>query len=126
MISIGISPDIFEIGSFHPTWHSLFTVVSVALAVYLIDRWGKREGLQEDAVTSTAVWAIIGGIVGARLVFVIYNWGRFFPDDLGGAFAIWEGGIAVSCTPLDTAGCQRRRAISLYGTRVLSSKDPHF
>ena len=94
MISIGIPPDIFEIGSFNPTWHSLVTVVSVALAVYLIDRWGRREGLQEGAVTSTAVWAIIGGIVGARLVFVIDNWG-FFSDNPDEIFAIWEGGIAV-------------------------------
>ena len=94
MISIGIPPSIFEIGSFNLTWHSLFTVASVALAVYLIDLWGKREGLREGVVTSTAVWAIIGGIVGARLVFVIDNW-DFFSDNPDEIFAIWEGGVAV-------------------------------
>ena len=94
MIRIGIPPVIVEFGSFSLTWHSLFTVAAIALAVYLIDRWSKRTDLPESAVTSTAVWAIIGGVIGARLVHVIDEWG-FFSDNPGQIFAVWEGGIAV-------------------------------
>lgn len=76
MIKIGISPNIFHIGGFLLTWHSAITAVSVVLAVVLIGRWARRAGL-EEAVLSVAPWAIAGGIVGARLLHVIDNWGYY-------------------------------------------------
>jgi phosphatidylglycerol:prolipoprotein diacylglycerol transferase len=45
-------------------------------------------------VYSTAIWAIIGGIVGARLVHVIDRW-DFYGDNPGEIIAIWSGGIAL-------------------------------
>ena len=63
-IRIGMDPDMFEIGSFVLTWHGFFTFIAVALAVFLVGRWAKKEGLDADAVYSVAVWAIVGGIIG--------------------------------------------------------------
>lgn len=94
MIRIGLSPDVVHIGGLVVTWHSLITVAAVALAVYLIDRWGKRAGFAEGMVSSVALCAIPGGIVGARLVHVIDNWG-FYSANPGQIIAVWNGGIAI-------------------------------
>lgn len=93
-LRIGMDPNIFEIGSFVLTWHGFLTFLSVALAVFLVGRWAKKEGMVPDAVYSVAVWAIIGGIIGTRLLHVIDLW-SFYSDNPAQIFRIWEGGITI-------------------------------
>ncbi len=94
-IRFGIDPDMFSIGSLLLTWHGFFTFISVALALYLVGRWSKKEGLDPDAIYSAAAWAIIGGILGARLVHVIDLWNEVYKHDFIRVFQVWEGGIAI-------------------------------
>ena len=94
-ITIGIDPNVFSWGNFTLTWHGLFTFVAVAVAVFLVGRWAKREGLVTDAVYSVAVWAIIGGIIGTRVFHVIDLWNDFYKDNPSQIFQIWEGGITI-------------------------------
>ena len=93
-IVIGIDPYIFELGAFTLSWHGFFTFVAVALAVFLIARWGSKDGIDPDTVYSLAVWAIIGGILGARVAHVIDRW-DFYGNNLSAAFSIWSGGLAI-------------------------------
>jgi len=95
MIHIGLNPDIFTLGPFQLTWHGFFAFVGVAVAVYLAGRWAKRSpGLNMDMVYSTAVWTIIGGILGARLIHVLDHW-RYYLDNPAQLPALWNGGIAL-------------------------------
>ena len=103
-ISIPFNPNIFGFGPFLLSWHGVFTFVAVATAVYLVHRWGTREGLNSDGILSVAVWCIIGGIVGARILHVIDFWngggvcGEPFTGYGDCALAIilvWQGGIAI-------------------------------
>lgn len=93
-ITIGISPNIFEFGGMVLSWHGFLTFVAVAVAVYLVARWGTKEGLVADAIYSVSVWAIIGGIVGARLVHVIDFWEIYQTNPISILY-IWNGGIAI-------------------------------
>ena len=93
-ITIGIAPNIIDSGSFVLSWHGILTFVAVATAVFLVVRWGRREGIVADDVYSVAVWGIIGGIVGARFFHVIDRW-DIYGDNLGQAFAVWRGGLAI-------------------------------
>ena len=94
-IRFGVDPDMFEIGSFVLTWHGFLTFVAVAVAVFLVGRWAKKEGLDSDAVYSVATWAIIGGIIGTRLVHVIDLWDEVYRHDPIQIIKIWEGGITI-------------------------------
>lgn len=69
------------------------------LAGILVARWrAKRVGLSPDHITDMGIWALFGGIVGSRLVYVVQNAEYYFntsrmdwsPLDL---FKIWEGGL---------------------------------
>lgn len=94
MIEIGMNPNIIDAGSFVLSWHGLLSVVAVAMAVYLVGRWAPRHGISADDVYSTAIWAIIGGILGARLVHVVDEW-SFYAAHPTQILAIWSGGIAI-------------------------------
>ncbi len=93
-ISIGIGPNLFDMGGLVLAWHGLLTFVAVALAVFLVAWWGSREGLSADAIYSVAVWAIIGGVIGARLVYIIDVW-DFYQNNLVKILYVWQGGIAI-------------------------------
>src|SRR3990172_9145169 len=94
MIRIGINPYMVEIGSFSISWHLFFTVVAIVVAVVLVIRWGKRAGVKEGIIYDLAPWAIVGGIVGARLVHVADNLG-FYSSNPAEILKVWNGGIAL-------------------------------
>ena len=93
-ITIGMDPD-FDFGAFTLSWHGLLTFVAVAVAVLLVVRWGVKEGLSADGIYSVAVWCIVGGIIGARLLHVIDFWQDIYQDDPVEIFRVWRGGIAI-------------------------------
>jgi len=92
---IGIDPDMFTVAGFVFTWHGLFTLIPVILAIYLVTRWARHKGIIPDVVFTTAVWVIIGGIIGARLVHVIDWWSGYYRADLVEILALWNGGLDV-------------------------------
>ena len=95
VIPIGINPNLFEIGPFIISWHGFLTFVSVAVAVFLVHRWGKREGLNSDALLSVAFWAVISGIIGARVVHIIDWWDSYYQYNPVSVLYFWQGGIAI-------------------------------
>ena len=94
-ISIPFGPNIIEFGPFILAWHGFFTFVAVATSVYLAVRWGTKQGLSADAIYSISVWAIIGGILGARIVHIIDFWGPIYQHDPIRLLYVWQGGIAI-------------------------------
>jgi phosphatidylglycerol:prolipoprotein diacylglycerol transferase len=94
MIHIGMDPNIFTVGSFTMSWHGLFTGLAVLAAVILAVSLSKEKGIRVDDVYSTALWGIVGGIIGARLFHVIDKWG-LYRDNLWQALRFWEGGLSL-------------------------------
>lgn len=94
-ITIDMDSDIFEIGSLILTWHGFFTFVAVAVAVALVARWGKQQGLDPDSIYSVAVWGILGGIFFSRLTHVVDRWGDVYQHDPLRAFEVWSGGVTI-------------------------------
>ena len=97
MIEIPVSPNLFDFQAgirWVVAWHGAFTVLGVVTAVYLVARWGPTRGISSDLIYSTALWAVIGGFIGARLVHVIDHWG-FYSDNPDQIIFIWQGGIGV-------------------------------
>ena len=81
MIEIDIAPNMFSSGSFVLSWHGFFSFVAVATAVFLVGRWARFRGVLADDIYTIAVWAIVGGVLGARLVHVVDHWGSFYQDN---------------------------------------------
>ena len=94
-IEIPFDPNISGGSGFALSWHGFLSFVAVAVAVWLVARAARREpSVHADMVYNTAIWGIIGGIIGARLVHVADNW-NVYGNNLTEIFAVWEGGIGL-------------------------------
>ena len=106
MIEIDIGPNVFSVEFIQLwtiSWHGFFSFVAVAMAVILIGRWAHLlvvdqdtdRRLDPDVIYSIAIWAIIGGVLGARLVHVIDNWGEIYSQRPSQILFLWSGGIGL-------------------------------
>ncbi|HEY7295089.1 MAG TPA: prolipoprotein diacylglyceryl transferase [Dehalococcoidia bacterium] len=93
-ININIDPNIGTFGPFQITWHGVFTAVGIAVAVIVVAYFARRRNLQEDDIYNIALWAVPGGIIGARLLYVIEHFDTF-KNDIGGILSVNEGGISI-------------------------------
>lgn len=73
----------FHLGPLAIRWYGLFMAVSMAVGLHFFLKHGPRRGLTEDDLYNLAVAAFVGGIAGARLVYVLTNWDAY-------AGAPWE------------------------------------
>ncbi len=70
-IYIGIDPIFFNMGSFEVGWHGIMVVLAVAVAIGLSIWFVRGTGIKREVIYGVAPWAVIGGIIGARLFHVI-------------------------------------------------------
>jgi phosphatidylglycerol:prolipoprotein diacylglycerol transferase len=94
-IEIGIDPEITEFGGLLLTWHGVFTALGIAVGVYVAVMLARRDGFVDDDVYSVALIAIPCGIIGARALYVLENWGDSNLDNVIDIFRINEGGISI-------------------------------
>lgn len=94
MIEIPFAPVIFQAGSLVLSWHGIFSVVAVAIGVYLAGRWAPRYGISKDSLYELAIWALIAAVIGARVV-AIFDELEFYASNPLQVFAFWRGGIAI-------------------------------
>jgi phosphatidylglycerol:prolipoprotein diacylglycerol transferase len=93
-IDFGFDPIIAQLGPFQLGWHGLFTVLAIAGGVWLAARLAQQRGMSTDVVGHVATWAVVGGIVGARLFHVLDHLPFYLENPLL-IPAVWQGGIAV-------------------------------
>jgi phosphatidylglycerol:prolipoprotein diacylglycerol transferase len=94
VIKIGIDPQITKIGGLEIGWHGLLTALGVICGVGVAAFFGRRAGFNEDTIYNTALALVIGGIIGARTLYVLEHLDRFQDDPLD-VFAINAGGISI-------------------------------
>src|SRR5262245_49785371 len=94
-ININIDPNLLRIGPILFTWHGLFGAIGIMVGMWLPGRM-----LVEDRVTTVdkfypaAWWAVIGGLIGARLLYVFEHLGTFVASPAR-ILAFSEGGVSV-------------------------------
>lgn len=94
MIDINIDPVLLRLGPLVITWHGFFTAVGVLAGIWLTTRLAVERGFTEDDIMSVALWSVVGGIVGARLLHVIDAWEFYVRDPLA-ILRVNEGGLAI-------------------------------
>jgi phosphatidylglycerol:prolipoprotein diacylglycerol transferase len=92
-IVIDLDPNIVQIGPFLLTWHGLFSVLGILAAARLAQLLLRREGIGPDRVYDMAVWMVIAGLIGARLLYVWENY-QLFAGAWQKVFLVNEGGIS--------------------------------
>ena len=97
-INIGLNPNLGDILGVLISWHGVFTAIGIIAGVWLAVDLGAsdRVGIDLDTGYTIGMIVVICGIVGARALYVIENYGDSPSiDSVGDIFAITEGGISI-------------------------------
>lgn len=94
MITIDLDPNILTIGPFTLAWHGVFSAIGIIIGIWLTLRLLRGTKISEDDVYTLALWAVIGGIAGARLFHVVDAW-DYYSKNPGQIIAINEGGLSI-------------------------------
>lgn len=89
-----LSPYAFTIGPIKVYWYGIFMAVSFLIGAYYLYFEGKKRGINEDFLLNLVVVVIIGGVVGARLMFVLTNFPYWFVTDPIRIIKLYEGGLS--------------------------------
>lgn len=94
-------PEWFPIGAGAPvTSFGVMMMLSFLTAGYVLRAGLVREGHDADVAWSLVFWAVIGGVVGARIYYVFLNYPRLLADPAGMLFSrggmVWYGGFLLA------------------------------
>lgn len=104
-IVINIDPVALRLGAIQINWYSIVILLAIFAAIGIAILEGKRKGISAESILSLAPWAIIGGLIGARLFHVVDHWDYYAANPVqiimlqNGGLAIWGalagGAVAV-------------------------------
>ena len=89
-----MNPVALQLGPISIRWYAICIVSGLILAVYLSMKEAPRKKIDPDAIIDFILIAFPLAILGARLYYVIFEWG-YYSQHPGEIFAIWNGGIAI-------------------------------
>ena len=93
-LSMQVNPVAFSIGSFNVYWYGILIGCGFMLALLFALKSLKRFGIDRDGYIDCVLIGLVGGIVGARLYYVIFRW-DYYAQHLNELFAIHNGGLAI-------------------------------
>ncbi|HSA69458.1 MAG TPA: prolipoprotein diacylglyceryl transferase [Burkholderiales bacterium] len=88
-------PVLFKLGNFELRSYGVIVALSFLLALWVSTREAKRKGLDPALIQDFAFYAFLGGIVGARIYFVLFSDPAHFLQKPWEILAIWRGGIGI-------------------------------
>lgn len=89
------SSSSLHLGPLRVTAYGLMIGLGVAAAVWLAGRRAEaRHVASRDDIAAVGMWAVAGGLVGARLYHVVTAWDRF-ATDVWAIPAVWRGGLGI-------------------------------
>jgi phosphatidylglycerol:prolipoprotein diacylglycerol transferase len=88
-----------SLGSFQIYWYGVIIALGAVLAVFFCMRTGPRLGIQGNDFLDVLLFALPGGILGARLYYIIFNPSLYVKAgggiDLAACVNIHKGGLAI-------------------------------
>ena len=68
--------------------------VGFLVSLWIAARQSRRRGVSPETIQDLALWTLVGGVLGARLYYVVDFWGERV-DSLSGIFQINDGGLVL-------------------------------
>ena len=75
-------------------WYSILIMLGIFLAIIFTINEARKFNLSKDFIINIAFWIIVGGIICARIYYVIFSWNEYKSNPID-IFKIWEGGLAI-------------------------------
>jgi len=88
-------PVLLQVGTFELRTYGIIVALSFFLGLWLSEREANRKGLDATLIQDFSLYAILGGIVGARIYYVAFSNPAYFLQNPWEILAIWHGGIGI-------------------------------
>lgn len=88
-------PILFQAGGFELRTYGVVVLLAFLAALWLSASEARRRGWSPQLVHDFVPYALIGGIVGARLYYIAFSRPAYYLENPLEIFAIWHGGISV-------------------------------
>lgn len=75
-------------------WYGVIIAFGMLCGVWYAMRRSKQFGLTEDNIIDMLLIVLPLGVIGSRLLYVMFNF-DMYKNNLAGVFKIWEGGLAI-------------------------------
>ena len=92
-MDLNLDPIAFTLGPVAVHWYGIFMAVSILVGFYYFRRDALRLGHDEDFLYNLAFIMVIGGVIGARLVYVLTNWSDYAVEPIN-ILRIRQGGLS--------------------------------
>ncbi|MDO5089650.1 MAG: prolipoprotein diacylglyceryl transferase, partial [Leptotrichiaceae bacterium] len=92
-----MKPYLFKIGNFELRIYSLMYIIAFLAGIFIAskDKVAEKRGIKDKKmIEDFAFWAIISGLIGARLYYVIFKFGAYANNPVS-ILKVWEGGLAI-------------------------------
>jgi phosphatidylglycerol:prolipoprotein diacylglycerol transferase len=86
-------PVAFQLGPLSIRWYGVCVALGFLAAYQVAQRRGRVLGLDPQVAPDVTLAAMIGGIGGARLLYVVQNWQAEFSGNPFEVIAVWHGGL---------------------------------
>lgn len=86
---------LFSIGPLTFYFFGLMIAIGASVGLFIFTREAKRRGYDHNALMDIAIYSLIGGIIGARITYIlVYNPSYYFANPIE-IFHITEGGLSI-------------------------------
>ena len=89
-----MNPIAFNLGPISIHWYGLLIALAFGLGLLLANYHGVQRKIDIDKLTNLLLLVIPAAIIGARLYYVLFNWGYYAANPLE-IPAVWHGGLAI-------------------------------
>ena len=90
-------PVLLELGPLTVYSYGVMMALGFVAAGWLLGKGLAHQGRDPELASTLVLWAAIGGLLGARILFILDNWSAFLFDPvsflLTGAGFVWHGGL---------------------------------
>ncbi len=97
-------PILFEIGPIKIYSYGLMLGIGFLLGSYILSREFKRKGIDPNLASNITIIALVFGIAGAKLLYLLENWGSFMSAPVDMIFSAggltWYGGFILGMTAI--------------------------
>ncbi len=87
-------PIFIRIGNFAIRWYGVMIAIAVIFGIFYTRKELKKIGVDDDTFFDYAIWVIIVGVIGARLLYIIGNTPLYYITHPLRIFYLWEGGLS--------------------------------
>ena len=87
-------PVFLKIGPISIRYYGLMYAIAFVVGIFLAKHEAKRRNIDVKLIEDYAVIAMLSGLIGGRLYYVILDW-AFYSKHLSEIPAVWHGGMAI-------------------------------